>query len=82
MHDMTISLPGEAMAINDDTTRAEWMESARRRLVEHQQLGAELLGKWQFMTNEERLEGLRLVKEKLDDCVTMVMGRKVFKNGD
>lgn len=70
------------MSIGDDTSRAEWMESARKRLVESQQLGAELLGKWEFMTNEERLEGLRLVKEKHDDCVTMVMGRKLFKNGD
>ena len=70
------------MSIGDDTTRAEWMESARKRLVEQQQLGAELLGKWQFMTNEERLYGLSLIKEKLDDCITMVMGRKVFKNGD
>jgi hypothetical protein len=70
------------MAIDDNTTRAEWMESARRRLVESQQLGAELLGKWEFMTNEERLGGLTLVESKLNDCIIMVRGRTVFKNGD
>lgn len=70
------------MSISDDITRAEWMESARKRLVETQQLGAELLGKWQYMTNQERLDGLTLVEMKLNDCIIMVKGRQVFKNGD
>ena len=70
------------MSIKDDTTRAQWMESVRRRLVEEQQLGAELLGKWEYMTNEERLAGLMLVQGKLVDCITMVNGRIVFPNGD
>lgn len=70
------------MSIGDDITRAEWMESARKRLVEQQQLGAELLGKWHFLSNEERLAGLTLVEMKLNDCIIMVKGRTVFKNGD
>ena len=70
------------MAIGDDTTRVEWMESARKRLAQSQQLGAELLGKWEYMTNQERLDGLSLVEMKLNDCIIMVKGRQVFKNGD
>lgn len=70
------------MSVGSDITRAEWMESARKRLMESQQLGAELLGKWEFMTNEERLAGLLLTQGKLVDCITMVNGRMVFKNGD
>lgn len=70
------------MTIKDDTTRAQWMESACKRLVESQQLGAELLGKWEYMSNEERLAGLTLVEMKLNDCIIMVKGRTVFKNGD
>lgn len=70
------------MGIDDDITRAEWMESARKRLAESQQLASELLGRWQFMTNKERLEGLAEVEMKLNDCIIMVKGRTVFKNGD
>jgi hypothetical protein len=70
------------MSISDNVTRAQWMESARKRLVESQQLGSELLGKWEYMSNEERLAGLMLVQGKLVDCITMVNGRTIFKNGD
>jgi hypothetical protein len=65
-----------------DITRAEWMESARKRLTEAQQLGADLLGKWQFMTNQERLDALIQIQIKITDTTTMVQGRIVFKNGD
>ncbi len=75
--------PGKPqMTINDKTTRAQWMESARKRLSESQQLATELQGKWQFMTNQERADGLNLVEAKLHDCIIMVKGRTVFKNGD
>lgn len=70
------------MGIDDNTTRAEWMESARKRLAESQQFGAELLGQWQFMNNQERLQGLTEVEMKLNDCIIMVKGRTIFKNGD
>ena len=70
------------MGISDDITRAEWMESARKRLAEAQQLGAELLGQWQFLNNQDRLKGLTEVEKKLNDCIVMVKGRTVFKNGD
>ena len=79
---MTISLTGEMMSIGNDTTRAEWMDSARKRLAESQQLGSELLGKWEYMNNQERLNGLTLVEMKLNDCIIMVKARKVFRNGD
>lgn len=70
------------MAVDDSTTRAEWMESARRRLVETIQLGTELLGQWEFLNNEERTKGLAKVEGKLNDTIIMVKGRTVFKNGD
>lgn len=65
-----------------EITRAEWMESARKRLEQAGQFTVELLEKWPDLTNEERLKGLTQIETKLNDCIIMVKGRTIFKNGD